>query len=340
MSQRDEALNYIRSIGKEHSLTRDEVLAAFDGGEAGPPEGAPVALPAVSAGAISPHRLNTAEILAYIGGAVVSLGVAILIEQHWSVLSFETKLLVTLGLGIAMFVAGVLLQSREPLGGIGAAFHLAGALVMPIGLYVVFDHAGWSLDSPRLPTLISFILLVTYAASALIFRKTVLDLFTILFGTALALIAAGWLIDEHPLLSAWNFGEYCYLAVGAAYLFLGHYNSSGRSRSLAGFLYGFGAICSLGAALSLGGWKPTQNVAFELIGPLLAFGVLYLGVCVRRTSLLTFGTLFLMAYILKITAEYFSDSFGWPIALMIAGLAMVGVGYLWLSVKRRYLTAK
>ena len=75
-----------------------------------------------------------------------------------------------------------------------------------------------------------------------------------------------------------------------------------------------------------------------LIFPVLVFGALYLSVHLKSKSFLTFGTLFLMGYILKLTSEYFSDSLGWPLALVIAGLAMIAAGYLSLYLKRKYMT--
>lgn len=45
-----------------------------------------------------------------------------------------------------------------------------------------------------------------------------------------------------------------------------------------------------------------------------------------------------MGYILKITSEYFADSLGWPLALMIAGFGMIGVGYLTVYIKRKNAT--
>ena len=47
----------------------------------------------------------------------------------------------------------------------------------------------------------------------------------------------------------------------------------------------------------------------------------------------------LMAYILKITSEYFSSGLGWPLALILAGLAMIGVGYMSISIKKKYLSS-
>jgi hypothetical protein len=108
-------------------------------------------------------------------------------------------------------------------------------------------------------------------------------------------------------------------------------------RALSDLLYSFGSLAFLGAALSLGGWKPSQNAFWELVFPGLVFVVLYASVHLKSRPLLAVGSLFLASYLVKITNEYFKDSLGWPLALVISGLALMGVGYLTLRLKRRYL---
>jgi hypothetical protein len=110
---------------------------------------------------------------------------------------------------------------------------------------------------------------------------------------------------------------------------------SGTERDgLSGPLYAFGSLAFLGSTLALGGWKPSQNAFWELALPGLVFGVLYLSVHLRSKALLTFGSLFLGAYLAKITGEYFSDSMGWPLALIVLGLLLMGVGFLTFRLKR------
>ncbi|MGH2611719.1 MAG: hypothetical protein ACRDFB_01560, partial [Rhabdochlamydiaceae bacterium] len=137
-----------------------------------------------------------------------------------------------------------------------------------------------------------------------------------------------------------DFYEYRVLFVGLSYLFLGYYLSSTLQRDLAGALYGFGSLFFLGAALSLGGFKPSQNIFWELIFPGLVFVILYLSVHLKSKAFLTFGTLFVMIYILKITGEYFSGTLGWPISLMFCGVALIGVGYYAFSLNKKYLSVK
>jgi len=125
-----------------------------------------------------------------------------------------------------------------------------------------------------------------------------------------------------------------------SYLFFGYYFSSTKQKDLSGVLYGFGNLFFLGAALALGGWKPSQNIFWEMIFPGLVFAVLLLSVHLKSKPFLTFGTIFLMAYILKITGEYFSGTLGWPVSLMICGIALIGIGYYAFSLNKKYLSSK
>jgi len=175
--------------------------------------------------------------------------------------------------------------------------------------------------------------------SYVVFRKNVFTLFSILFGTWLFFSLTSFMIGGGAYFDSWKFYEYRVLVAGITYILIGYAFSKNERASLSNFLYGFGILGFLGSALSLGGWEPNQNVFWELIYPGLIFGALFLSVHIKSKSFLTWGTLFLMAYILKITSEYFSTGLGWPLALVIAGLSMIGVGYMSLSLKKKYLSA-
>jgi hypothetical protein len=65
--------------------------------------------------------------------------------------------------------------------------------------------------------------------------------------------------------------------------------------------------------------------------------VILLSIWLKSKSFLVFGALFLMIYILKITSEYFTNSLGWPLALVLAGLLLIGIGALSVWLNKRYL---
>lgn len=327
MATKEEVLQYIKTLGEQKIVTKDELDLAFDSGSG------------IKTDVVLTKKLGISEILYYIGGAIVFLGIAILLWQNWSTLGFGTKVLATLGAGVAAYFVGVLFSRDERTETAGSAFYLISALVTPMGLWVVFDNAGFDTSSYGSQSLISGIMLGTYLLSLLVFRKNIFTLFSILFGTWLFFSFTGFMIGGGQYFDSWKFYEYRVLVAGIAYMLLGYAFSKTERAPLSGFLYGFGILGFLGAALTLGSWKPNQNVFWELIYPGLVFGALFLSVQIKSKAFLTFGTLFLMAYILKITSEYFSSGLGWPLALVIAGLAMIGVGYMSISLKKKYLSA-
>lgn len=327
MATKDEVLVYIKSLAEQKVVSKEELNSAYDSGAGSKTD------------VVLTHKLGIAEILYYIGGGIVFLGLSIFLSQNWSILSFGTKLLATLGAGAAAYVAGVLFSNDERTEAVGSAFYLISALVIPIGLFVVLDNAGFAAYSHGSQTFISGILLTMYALSYGVFRKNVFTLFSILFGTWFFFSVTSYMVSSGPYFDSWKFYEYRALVAGVSYLLLGYGFSKSIRAPLSEFLYGFGIFGFLGAALMLGGWEPSQNVFWELIYPGLVFGALFLSVSIKSKSFLMWGTLFLMVYILKITSEYFSSGMGWPVALIIAGLSMIGVGYMSLSLKKKYLSA-
>ena len=322
--EKHEAVQYIKEVAAQKVLTREEVVATYDEGAGGD--------------IILTKKLGIAEILYYIGGAIVFLGIAILVWQNWSTLSFPTRLIATLGAAVGAYIIGFIFSREEKFETIGDAFYLISALVLPIGLYVIFDNAGFDTGSAGIQSFISGIALALFLLSYVAFRKNIFTLFSIIFGTWFFFALTNFMVAGNPIFD-WNFFEYRTLVVGLSYLLIGYAFSKTARAPLSGFLYGFGILGFLGAALTLGGWSPTQNVFWELIFPGLALATLFVSVPLKAKSFLTFGALFLMGYILKITAEYFTSGLGWPLALVLAGLMLIAVGYLYVFIKKKYSIA-
>lgn len=328
MKTKEEILQYIKILAEQKTITKEELNLAYDG-EVGFKEEE-----------VLSKKSSIPEILYYIGGAVVFLGIAILIWENWDTLGFATKILSTLGSGVAAYLVGVLFNKEAKTEKVGIAFYLISALVIPMGLYIAFDNAGFDISSYGFEVLISGILLSMYLSSYVVFRKNIFTLFSIIFGTWLFFSLTNWMVGESLYFNDWRFYAYRLLAVGLAYMLIGYNFSKNKSTPLSKPLYAFGIFGFLGAAISLGGWKPEQNIFWVLIYPFLVFGTLFTSVYIKSKSFLTWGTFFLMAYILKITSEYFGDSLGWPLALVIAGLSMIGVGYMSISLKNKYLSGE
>ena len=96
MATKEEVLQYIKTLAEQKIVTKDEIDLAYDSGSG------------IKTDMVLTKKLGVAEILYYIGGAVVFLGIAILLAQNWSTLGFGTKVLATLGAGVAAYFVGVL----------------------------------------------------------------------------------------------------------------------------------------------------------------------------------------------------------------------------------------
>lgn len=323
---KEELLQAVTHAAKEKLATRDEVTKAYDAGA----ENVPVQ--------DEGHRFGIAEILYYLGGGIVVLGIGIFLSDHWDELSHFTRILSTLGAGLVAYIAGVALSQQGSRSDWGQAFHLIAALVLPIGLFVTLDEFGTDVSGYGVASLVYAALLALYLFSYRMFQKVLFMLFSIVFGSLLFVNVTDWLADGTALFDSGDFVSYQFLVMGLVYLLLG-YNFVGKAESaLTKYLYAFGVLFFLGAALALGGWSPDQNWFWEIIFPGLALGTIFLSLPLRSRSFLILGSVFLIAYILKITGEYFTDSLGWPFALVLAGFALIGVGALFVRLNNRYKT--
>jgi hypothetical protein len=332
MDAKEQALEYVKKLAMATVVSRDEVIAAYDSGV---PAGSPgqVAVPPPP----PIEKVGIADIMYYIGGAIVFLGIAIFVWQNWAILPVPARLLATLGGAIGAYVVGMLFSTQEKLIGPGNAFFLISALVMPLGLYVAFDAAGYNVGDQTTQILISGLLFIMFLCSFAVRRSAVFLLFSIMFGTWLCYAVTDYLVSQSIEISTWRFYGYRTLLSGACYILLGYAFAKGRFAAISGPLYAFGILGLLGSALALGGWEPEQYPLWELSYPLFVFGALFLSVYLKSKSFLVFGSIFLIAYIFKLTAEYFTEGFGWPLSLVVGGLAMIAVGYMSISLHKKYL---
>jgi hypothetical protein len=320
MMTKETFLNDVRSAALQRLVSVQELTETFNG--------VLISQPLMS----SSHKersLGITEILYFIGGAIVFLGIVVLLSQHWGTLSFFTKLLATLGSGCAAYYVGLLMIRQDRFSGVAQAFFLIAALVLPMGLSILFDHNGYPINRVGVQVLISGILSGFFLASYAIFDINVFLVFSVLYVSWFFHSGMQMLIVDQPNLHSLKITEYRFLTNGLAYILLGHaFSGHSERRALSGSLYCFGVLFFLSAAYALCGWKPSPNYFWEAAFPGLVLAVFFLSVYLKSKSFLTFGALFMIAYIGKITVEYFENSLGWPLSLVLIGFALMGVGYV------------
>jgi len=193
------------------------------------------------------------NILYYIGGAIVFLGICIFVGTNWSNLNDGTKILATLGSSVMMYFAGVLLSRHGNLEKISDAFYFISGLVAPLGIFVTMHIAGLDTDSAGRHSGVAGILLLVNLLSYYIDRRSVFFIFNVIFGTWLFFSLTTFFVGGRPFTN-WNFIEYRWLAAGLTHMILGYSLINSNRKAVTPYLYGFGVVELLTAALCLGGW--------------------------------------------------------------------------------------
>lgn len=311
--EKESLLTSITKASAAHLISEEEVLAAWHQG---------------SGIVRRPARKKTSltTILYGIGGVIVAIGIVLFFQQHWQELSSNARIAVTLGSGIALYTAGILLSRTPSARGVAWAFFLAFCLLTPFGIWVTFDSYGVQLPFFGYETVISLILFIWVLVSFFLLRMNIFLLASVLSGSILYFGLTADLLSHNPAIDLSDAFEYRFLFLGASYYLLA-YTFTRIAPLLTPWMYGLGAALFLGAAMSLGGYAPSASIGWEVVFPGLALGSMFLSVPLKSRVLLAVSSLYLMGYIIKITAEYFSDTLGWPIALILAGFFLIAVGY-------------
>lgn len=324
--EKDSLLTAITHASAARSISQDEILSAFQKGQG------EIAVPVRS-------KLNIINILYSLGGLIVVIGIVLFFEQQWETLSSLARILVTLGSGIAAYVTGILFMRVKDFTGVAVSFFLIFALVSPFGIFITLDTLNYSSPILSAENFIFSVMFIWTVASFFLLRLNLFRAFAVIFGSLLFFSATGALLERNPAIDISKAFEYRFLLLGISYILLA-YAWKKAAPTLTSWMYAIGTMMFLSAALSLGGYAPSANKPWEIAYVGLNFGILFLSVVLKSRAMLVLGSLYLMGYIMKITAEYFSDSLGWPISLVLAGFALIGIGYVTFMMNQRFITKR
>jgi hypothetical protein len=326
---KQDVLKEISRLSAEGELSQLEIQQAYDAGNE-----VKAAIQHSDALSFTKH-VTAVQILYYFGGMVAFIGVTILLAQNWDSLPDVVKILSTAVLGAALLSGGVWLTKDSKLAGVGQAFILAGSLIFPVGIYVILKLAYIDITNSGINSLVAAAIAAIFLAGYWQFRKILLLIFGIAWTTACYFLLGSFLLQGDSYLYSTYF-EYRIIIAAVSYLLIAYYfsNSSGALKRLTGILNGVGVIGFLGAGFALS----LDSHIWEAIFPLLALGAMLGSVKVHSRIFLFAGALALIGYIFQITGKYFAESVGWPVALIIAGFALIGIGYFAVQVNKKYFT--
>ena len=107
-------------------------------------------------------------------------------------------------------------------------------------------------------------------------------------------------------------------------------HKSARYPRLAGLGYFIGSVMAYSGLFDL-----VRNTPFELGYLALSAFMLYACVVLQSRALLFTTVIAMFGFIGYYTAKHFANSLGWPITLVLMGVAFLAVGTIALRVKRR-----
>lgn len=289
-----------------------------------------------------------ATALYVVGTVIVCIGIYLLIGQNWELMNTFSRVGVTVGLGLLLFAAAVYRTRRghdanDDL--LTACLFTIAATNITIGAGVVSHEAHANINAPGTVTLLALIVSALFTA---FYFTVVRSLMVLLYAIGLAITAyyAGiqWAGQgaDHSLLfyTAESMIAGTLIVAGGVVM---------RSRALVARLsnlhYEVGTLLFMGAAFWLtvfsgfdtGDSTSSAKGIYDLLYPLALAAGVALSVYVKSRSVLVITALFLTCYIFEISFEYFSHVLGGSVALVLAGVLVMGMAYGATRFAKRYI---
>ena len=283
---------------------------------------------------------NLIGILYGVGAIIAIIGVCILISQHWDEIGFAGRVGVTLGISLMTYFIALVLSKREQRV-ISQVLFTVSAVLAPLGSYVFLQEAQIDFNfTAQLGT--SCALAAIFGVAWYITRRNILTLITIAFATwayyATILKLFDFSINDSSFIIKW-----VTIVLGLSYISIayGHQSSVQSSdardakekKAIENILYNLGTLAVLIAGVTMDG-------VIELLYIGIIFLVFYGSVLLKNKSMLFSGALFLIIHIIRLTSQYFADSFGWSISLIFVGFFVIGVGYVTLYLNKKFISLK
>jgi hypothetical protein len=307
MTAKEEALKQIADIAQAHDLTASEILAGLSPTEEGTDSKSSV----------------LTRLFGYLGAIFVLAGLGVFIEMQWEEMNSVARITVTVGSGIAAFVMALFASADERWEKAATPLFLLAALMQPTGILVALDEFSSGGDERYAFLLTSGVLLIQQGLIFLKTGRTVLLFTSLIFGA--------WLFGTAMDLLDLD-GDLIFFTLGLSLLFVTYSIDRTPHATITTFWYFVSSTAMLTAFFSL-----VEHSVLEVLFLGAACGVVFLSTWVKSRSLLVVGTVAILGYVGYYTAENFTDAIGWPIALMLFGLLLIGLSAVAFRINRKYI---
>lgn len=308
MSGKDDALQEILALARHNGITADDISKAL--------KNLPEQAAKQSSGILS-------KLFGYIGGIFVFAGICVFVSMYWNDLGSVARIIITLGTGYALFLMALVTLADERYERAVTPLFLMSSVLQPGGIFVMLDEYSSGGDPRHGILFMSVIMLVQHGAAFWKKQRTFLAFTSIVFG-GIFFATLFEVLDMNDKLTG--------TIIGTSLLCIAYALTHSRHMAIAAFWYFIGS-----AALLLSVFAAVENTPFELAYLAITAFMIYLSTSVRSRTLLLVSTLAMLCYIGYFTAEHFANTLGWPLALIIGGLALIGLSSLAMKLNNKYI---
>ena len=357
------ALRHITQLMNTYGITPAEVDTAF---HAPPPD-------TESARRSKGDIAKT--LFAYLGAIFILSGIGTYIGMFWNSMGSVMRVFVTLGVGYILLIVQVSALQEKKFPRLALPLTLASAFMMTSGWFVLIHEIYPHGHNWRMATLFVFGVMALHQGALFAkYRRTVLAFTSLFFvygfldvgldivgvqttyiavvlgasvflvGTALEktshrvlaepalLIGLIWLNSGlFDLVSKYSQKNWASLVIGVSVMLAAYgMQKSGRYPRLIALGYFIGSIMAYAGLFDL-----VQNTSLELVFLAVTASILYACVVLQSRALLLTTVVAMLGFIGYFSEKHFAHSLGWPVTLVLMGVAFLGIGAIAIKVKKR-----
>ena len=305
---KEEALQDIVSLAKHNQITLDEIKHAME------------SAPALAS---KPSSSVLSKLLGYIGGIFVFAGIGVFISMFWDDFGSAARVIVTLGVGLVAFIMGLVCLADKRYDKAATPLFIVSSILQPMGILVMLQEYSSGGDARHGLIFMSAYMLIQQGATFWAKRLSVLAFSAILFGCILLA----------NVFDVWNWdGELIGMVIGVSLICVAYALQQSKHMAIAPFWYFVGGVILMWSV-----FEAVENTPLELLYLGLSALMIFLSTHVRSRSLLGVGTLAMLIYIGYYTAKHFANTLGWPIALVVIGVALIALSSLAVRLNNKYI---
>ena len=357
------AIKYITQLMKTYDITPAEVESAF------------LTPSSEGSAATRSKGDIAKTLFIYLGAIFILAGIGTYTSMFWNSMGSVMRIIITLGVGYVLFVvlASALYENKFPK--LILPLTLASVFMMTSGWFVLIHEFFPRGDNWRAAVLFVFGVMALHqvalfskyqrtvlAFTALFFAYGFLDVgldllgipvsyIAIILGASLFLVGTALEKTSHRILVepalligiCWmNFGlfdriatftsaNWASLLTGLCLIFAayGMYKAERYPRLIA-LGYFIGSIMAYAGLFDL-----VQNTSVELIYLAVTATFLYACVLLQSRALLLTTVIAMLAFIGYFSEKHFANSLGWPVTLVLMGIAFLSIGAIAIRIKQR-----